>query len=914
MRLTDLFRLLPCFLAMFLAFLFCDSQVLPLLSTTWNQGCNYNDSCPPDGAGPCGNVYTGCNATAIAQILKFHQHPVNGWGSYSYSSTYGTLSANFAVANYNYSLMPNSPGSPNPEIAKLMYHAGVAVDMIYSPSVSNSFFDSQIFIKYFKYSPKITGALKSMYTNSAWEYLLKTEINNGRVVFVKGGNHFYLVDGYQISPSLKFHMNFGWGGLYNGYYDLHNVVVASTNFTPGQAMINIEPLTGLELNTDSVNVTASGGSVSFLLSSLSSWNANSGALWITPALISAGEGFFDYGNGASAAVTANLSYSPRYGDITFTTAADTAVLVVCQSGITPSLGVSNSNLTFPSGNSIQTANVSSDSSWNAVTSYVWISTNPVSDSGNATLDITCAANPSPATRFGTVIVSRGSLQSVINITQAGSGSFWCIPALVTPNSTGIANVTLNTINRTSAIDEGYVLTGDTTMLKLDSSYTLYVTFSGGNAPAVWIDWNLDGDFADPGEPVMSPSGTWYPSFSSTKNVTFTVPDTAAEGFTRMRIYAKEFGTGPVTGPCNTTDNGGCIEDYTIQVKDHRHMEVSPSPLNYVSNGATQSLFAVSDSSWNVSTTAGWLSLSTISGIGLDTVDVTANMNPSVIPRSGIVSFFRGIKTASVIVKQDGADTLLAFDADTIWFPSAGDIKPFGIQSNVPWTTGSSQTWATTSTTSGTDSISVDAIVSNNPANVIRSALIVAVAGTRRDTLYLFQDSSSSVLSASPPAIHFLSPGGSDSIILTTATSWTATLSDSWFNLSQISGSQGGTLFIQCDTNLSAVSRSGTIQFTNGLVSTVVTVSQDSTFIIGQNGEPNDNVWKVYPVPADDVLNLRYLKSGRQETVFVLLDVQGREIIQSVLTGENAGIDISNMPGGVYMIHDGKGSYRKVLIK
>ncbi|OQY12491.1 MAG: hypothetical protein B6I30_04745, partial [Desulfobacteraceae bacterium 4572_187] len=40
------------------------SSIPPLLSTTWAQGCFYNDSCPPDAGGSCGHVVTGCIATA----------------------------------------------------------------------------------------------------------------------------------------------------------------------------------------------------------------------------------------------------------------------------------------------------------------------------------------------------------------------------------------------------------------------------------------------------------------------------------------------------------------------------------------------------------------------------------------------------------------------------------------------------------------------------------------------------------------------------------------------------------------------------------------------------------------------------------------------------------------------------------
>ncbi len=50
-------------------------SVGPLLTSTWNQGCNYNSSCPVDAKGTCGHVWTGCTATSMAQIMKYWNFP-----------------------------------------------------------------------------------------------------------------------------------------------------------------------------------------------------------------------------------------------------------------------------------------------------------------------------------------------------------------------------------------------------------------------------------------------------------------------------------------------------------------------------------------------------------------------------------------------------------------------------------------------------------------------------------------------------------------------------------------------------------------------------------------------------------------------------------------------------------------------
>ena len=111
--------------------------VSPLLTTTWNQDCYYNGQCPVDAAGPCGRVYAGCGASAMAQHMKYYSHPSIGTGSHSYThATYGLQSANFGATTYDYSQMPNSITASNTHIAQLMYHCGVAVDMDYGSSGS----------------------------------------------------------------------------------------------------------------------------------------------------------------------------------------------------------------------------------------------------------------------------------------------------------------------------------------------------------------------------------------------------------------------------------------------------------------------------------------------------------------------------------------------------------------------------------------------------------------------------------------------------------------------------------------------------------------------------------------------------------------------------------------------------------
>ena len=79
--------------------------VAPLIQTKWNQNKYYNNLCPAISDGPDNHAYTGCVATAMAQIMKYWNYPSQGIGSNSYSWNSQTLSANFGETTYDWENM-----------------------------------------------------------------------------------------------------------------------------------------------------------------------------------------------------------------------------------------------------------------------------------------------------------------------------------------------------------------------------------------------------------------------------------------------------------------------------------------------------------------------------------------------------------------------------------------------------------------------------------------------------------------------------------------------------------------------------------------------------------------------------------------------------------------------------------------
>ncbi len=270
------------------------TAVAPLLATTWDQDPYYNNLCPYD------NTYsertvTGCVATATAQIMKKWNHPTTGYGSHSYvasnsHTSYGTLSADFGSTTYQWSMMPNaltstSSNAQKTAVATLMYHIGVADEMTYDVSANGgsgasnyNYFgyvddatSENSLQKYFKYRSDMAAIAREDYSNADYIALLKTDLNAGRPILFSGrdasAGHSFVCDGYNNSN--QFHINWGWGGYYDGYFAMGslNPDGGGTGSNTGTYNLQNVALTRIQPNTNwsstgstTVTANATGGS------------------------------------------------------------------------------------------------------------------------------------------------------------------------------------------------------------------------------------------------------------------------------------------------------------------------------------------------------------------------------------------------------------------------------------------------------------------------------------------------------------------------------------------------------------------------------------------------------------------------------------------------------------------------------
>ncbi len=201
--------------------------ITPLIQTKWNQGYPYNSQIPIyDSSGD--RYMTGCLATATAQVMYYYQWPKTGMGSHTYTYDGYTFSANFGATTYDWGNMildygSNYTNAQETAIGTLMYHVGVSLEMSYGTFESGAASDDigPALISYFGYDKSIRNEYRDYFTDEEWEELIYKELSEDRPVLYGGfsdeGGHQFICDGYN---SNGFHINWGWGGWYDGYFPL----------------------------------------------------------------------------------------------------------------------------------------------------------------------------------------------------------------------------------------------------------------------------------------------------------------------------------------------------------------------------------------------------------------------------------------------------------------------------------------------------------------------------------------------------------------------------------------------------------------------------------------------------------------------------------------------------------------------
>ncbi|MBK8164961.1 MAG: C10 family peptidase [bacterium] len=249
------------------------------LLTNWTQNAPYNDLCPVDLARGGARSVAGCPAVAMAMILDYHgtlQGTVfddgdRYWHAYAGNNYWIPDAAarygfpTFEVLNGCLQTLGAhwEAGTPltNTDKAALVFACGTAASQVYSAAGSGTFAVAQAYAAFvrcgFTSARLVLEADPDLYAD------LRAQMQSARPAHLAvvdpswSMGHNLVVDGYNADDF--YHLNFGWGGPYNGWYrlpqempygltvveglilDIAPTVSAVANPTPGTLSIASHP-------------------------------------------------------------------------------------------------------------------------------------------------------------------------------------------------------------------------------------------------------------------------------------------------------------------------------------------------------------------------------------------------------------------------------------------------------------------------------------------------------------------------------------------------------------------------------------------------------------------------------------------------------------------------------------------------
>lgn len=231
-------------------------RVAPLVKSLWGQttvgdyigfaSC-YNYYTPPfTTPGDTDNYPSGCVATAMAQLMRYHMHPPQGIGVHGFSilvdgisRTANTRGGDGAGGVYRWDRMVLDPYTSRDTltdlqrqaIGALCYDAGVAVETDYNPTWAGaSLYDASRRLKdTFFFTNSIHGDNNGDQIASATLLkMINPNVDAGLPVILgvdgPNGGHALLCDGYGYDGSTMYHhLNMGWSGMEDAWYALPDI-------------------------------------------------------------------------------------------------------------------------------------------------------------------------------------------------------------------------------------------------------------------------------------------------------------------------------------------------------------------------------------------------------------------------------------------------------------------------------------------------------------------------------------------------------------------------------------------------------------------------------------------------------------------------------------------------------------------
>jgi hypothetical protein len=207
------------------------------IETQWNQFPPYNNFCPIDITDGGKRSVAGCPSIAMGQILNYH-HTINQVQFDDRDDYYHKYLSSFWIDNdhiaYDFPSFPtlnnylktvedhykNNTPLTEDDLAAITFACGIAAEQVYSSSVSGTYGVDQAYEAYQRFGCN-TSTLYYRPDDTVYDKIIENikqalPIHYAVVTPAWDAGHNLIIDGYNTDG--YFHLNFGWGGSYDGWY------------------------------------------------------------------------------------------------------------------------------------------------------------------------------------------------------------------------------------------------------------------------------------------------------------------------------------------------------------------------------------------------------------------------------------------------------------------------------------------------------------------------------------------------------------------------------------------------------------------------------------------------------------------------------------------------------------------------
>lgn len=157
------------------------------------------------------------------------------------------------------------------------------------------------------------------------------------------------------------------------------------------------------------------------------------------------------------------------------------------------------------------------------------------------------------------------------------------------------------------------------------------------------------------------------------------------------------------------------------------LSVSPETLSFDYQAGTKEFVITSNASWSITGKQDWFTLSSYTGKGSQTIQVTVQENPSETeartPATLVITTVSSESRRYVSISQEAHNTSLSISTQAITAIAKTDTYELQLTGDASWTASSNQSWATLDQISGKGAATLKITCDDNTNKTARTAII-----------------------------------------------------------------------------------------------------------------------------------------------------------------------------------------------